>query len=400
MTNWSEIQKGLRVRTKIINGTILTPEQVLPGHELLIENKTVQSIGRTNELPSNSSERVLDAKGMWVIPGFVDIHVHGADGHDTMDATPEALQGMARFFARHGVTSFLPTTVTQSSESILNALRSIGEHSASPSGAQVMGAHLEGPYLNMEHKGAQPPEHIRPPDPNEYRRWFDSRDVRLITLAPEIDGALELIAQGVALGIEFALGHTGSSYEQVLAAANHGVRQATHTFNGMAGLHHRRPGTAGAVLSDDRIYAQVIADGIHLHPATVKILVRSKSIKKTILITDAIRATGLEDGAYELGGHMINVIGGIARTESGSLAGSTLTMDQALRNIMNFTGLSLHEALPMATIVPAEAMGWTGKKGVLAPGADADVVLLDDHQRVQMTMVQGQIVYKNESQLA
>lgn len=382
------------MRTRIINGTILTPEQTLTRASLLFEKRSILALGPPDEIPSSPKDRLIDADGMWVVPGLIDIHVHGANGHDAMDATQEAMLGMSRFFAKHGVTSFLPTTVTQAPDAILRALTNIAEFDDERSGAQVMGAHLEGPYLNMDHKGAQPPEFIRPPDPEEYQRWFTFDRLRLITLAPELDGATDLIEQGLQRGIEFALGHTGSDYEQVLSAANRGVRQATHTFNGMVGLHHRRPGTAGAVLTDDRIYAQVIADGIHLHPAVVDLLLRCKGIQQTILITDAIRATGLEDGAYELGGHEITVREGIARTKGGSLAGSTLTMDQALRNCMNFTGLPLQEVLQTATSVPARAMKCYGRKGVLAPGADADVVILDQDLNVRMTISHGRIVYK------
>ncbi len=220
--------------------------------------------------------------------------------------------------------------------------------------------------------------------------------MKLITLAPERAGSLALIDQGVAQGVEFAIGHSGASYDQVVAAADQGVRQSTHTFNGMAGLHHRDPGTVGGALADDRLFAQVIADGIHLHPAIVKLIVRAKTPARTLLITDAMRATGCPDGDYELGGEPVRVAGGIARNGAGSLAGSTLTMDAAVRNVMAFTGLSFAEVLPMATATPAAAMNLAGKKGVLAPGADADLVLLDADFRVRRTIVAGHTVYEQK----
>ena len=217
--------------------------------------------------------------------------------------------------------------------------------------------------------------------------------IRLITLAPELAGAAELVAAGRARGVEFAIGHSGASYEQVIEAANWGVRQATHVFNGMQGLHHRTPGTLGGVLTDERIYCQAIVDGVHVHPAMVKLLVRAKGTARTILITDAMRATGLQDGTYDLGGQTVTVRDGVARIASGSLAGSTLTLDVALRNVMRYAGLSLAEALPMVTSTPAEALGLAGRKGVLAPGADADVVLLDAQLNVVTTVVAGRVVY-------
>ncbi len=273
------------------------------------------------------------------------------------------------------------------------AVRAVASCPSPADGAQHLGIHLEGPYLNLDYRGAQHPDHFRSPSRDEYSAWLETGVIRLITLAPELEGAAELVSAGRARGVEFAIGHSGASYEQVIEAANWGVRQATHTFNGMLGLHHRTPGTLGGVLTDDRIYCQVIADGVHVHPAMVRLLVRAKGAGRTILITDAMRATGLQDGTYDLGGQEVMVRDGVARIASGSLAGSTLTLDVALRNVMRYTGLALAEALPMVTATPAEALVLAGRKGVLAPGADADVVLLDADLNVVMTLVAGQVVY-------
>jgi N-acetylglucosamine-6-phosphate deacetylase len=230
-------------------------------------------------------------------------------------------------------------------------------------------------------------------DPAEYAYWLNSGVVKLITIAPELDGAHDLIRAGLAHGVEFAAGHTGATYEQMQAAIGLGLRQATHTFSAMSGLHHRRPGTVGAVLTDDRIYAQLIGDGVHTHPAVIKLLARAKGTARTILITDAMRAAGMPDGEYDLGGELVQVRGGVARLSEDVLAGSTATMDAVLRNILSYGGLSLTQALPMATAVPAEAMGLAGRKGVLAPGADADIVLLDATYQVRLTLIGGRVVY-------
>lgn len=383
------------MQTLITGGTIVTPYQTLVDYTVLIEKGTVVAL-QPSDAGIKQGAHIIDATGMWVTPGLIDVHVHGSAGHDAMDATPEAIYGMARFFAQHGVTAYLPTTITATLERISAAIECVKGCSQPRDGAQHLGVHLEGPYLNPEHKGAQPVEHLRDPNPDEFEAWLQAGVVRLVTLAPECNGALSFIEHGVSAGVEFAVGHSGATYEQMIQAVDRGLRQATHTFNGMLGLHHREPGTVGAVLADDRIYAQVIVDGIHLHPAVVKILVRAKGAGRTILITDAIRAAGLADGDYELGGQIVTVQDGIARTAEGSLAGSTLTMDAALRNVIRYTGLSLNEALQMATSTPAEAMGWGGRKGVLAPGADADLILLDADLNVRLTMVGGQIVYSNE----
>ena len=381
------------MRTILTGGTILTPDQTFVDHNLIIDGEKIGEI--TPPSSDKSPGETIDVRGLFVLPGFIDIHVHGAMGFDTMDATEEALLAMSEYFARHGVTAFLPTTVTDSAEDILAAIMNVANTPASPSGAQHLGIHLEGPCLNHEFRGAQPPQHLRAADPKEYNAWLESKQVRLITVAPEVDGALDLIEAGKQVGIEFAVGHTSATYEQVLAAVERGLRQATHTFNGMPGLNHRAPGVVGAVLSDDRIWAQMIVDGIHVHPAVVKLLIKAKGIDRTVVITDAIRATGMSDGDYALGDQLVHVKDGIARTDSGGLAGSTLTMDQALRNVMRFTDLSLAEALPMLTRVPAASIGMEHQKGSLAPGCDADIVLLDPSYQVRMTIVGGKVVYKN-----
>ncbi len=382
------------MRTLIRGGLIFTPHKMLNDHMIVIEDGKILDV-LPRPLAAGTNERFIDASGYIVAPGYMDIHVHGAAGADTMDATTNAIHTMARFFATHGVTSYFPTTISHLPGPIQEALENIASCPQPLDGAQHLGGHVEGPYLNPEYKGAQPGPYLRDADPTEYERWLATSILKLVTIAPERKGAMAFIERGIASGVEFAVGHSGASYDQVLEAADRGLRQATHTFNGMLGLHHRRPGTVGAVLSDDRIYAQVIADGIHLHPAVLKLLVRAKTPARTILITDAIRATGLPDGEYELGGEPVIAKGGVVRNRSGNLAGSTLTMDIAVRNTLVFTGLSLSEVLPMATSVPAEAMHLSGQKGIIAQGADADLILLDTDLKVQMTLVGGRLVYRS-----
>ena len=382
------------MRTIISGGKIIGPNQVFQGHSVIIAEGRIEAI-TPGPVATSSADRVIDAQGMWIAPGFIDIHVHGAAGHDTMDATPEALYGMARFFAAHGVTSFYPTTMTATRDSINAALRNVETTAPAADGARSLGVHLEGPFFNPDYKGAQPPTHLRLPDPAEYTEWLTNDRVKLMTLAPELDGALALIETGVQHGVEFAAGHSGADLECISVAADLGLRQGTHTFNGMLGLHHRQPGTLGAILTDDRIYAQVIADGIHVHPAMVKLLVRAKGVDRTILITDAMRATGLPDGRYMLGDSVTFVQDGIARLAEGNLAGSTLTMDAGIRNLITFADLSIPEAVATATHVPAEAMRLNGQKGVLTSGADADIVLFNDSIEVRLTMIAGHVVYEH-----
>ncbi|MBC7250982.1 MAG: N-acetylglucosamine-6-phosphate deacetylase [Anaerolineae bacterium] len=383
-------------RVIIINGRVFTPGQILEHSAVIIEGGKIVEITEGLDPTGYAGATIIDAAGKAVIPGFIDIHVHGGVGYDTMDATPQAIQKMAAFFASHGVTGFLPTTVTASREAILAAIENTAAgQSRSTGGAQVLGVHVEGPYINPSKPGAQPLQHIRPADPDEYRQFFAWNNVRLITLAPEIPENKAFIPYAVQQGATVAVGHSAASYEEVLDAVRLGLSHACHTFNGMVGLHHREPGTVGAVLTCAEITAEVIADNVHVHPAVIKLLVQAKGVERTVLMTDAIRAAGLPDGTYELGGQPVTVHEGVARIATGSLAGSTLTMDRAVRNAMAATGLSLAEVLPMASYNPARVIGMEREKGSLEPGKDADIVLLDDEEfKVTLTMVGGWVVYE------
>lgn len=343
----------------------------------------------------------LDASGCYVLPGFVDLHIHGSAGGDVMDADPATLAAIATFVATHGVTSFMATTMTAPHRAILHAVATVAsaaghEHTTRQTGARVLGVHVEGPYISPHFPGAQPPASIRPPDLTEFAELLAAGPVRMITLAPEVPGATELIRAARAAGVVVVLGHTNATYEECLAAVALGVSQATHTFNAMRGLHHRQPGALGAVLSQDNIYAQLIADGIHVHPAAIKVLARCKGIGRTLLITDAIRAAGLGAGVYEFAGQTVTVQDGQCRLADGTLAGSILTMDQALVNFMAATGLSLAEAWPVTSRTPAQAIGLQAEIGSLRPGARADLVLLDHQLGVVATVVGGEVVYLRE----
>jgi N-acetylglucosamine-6-phosphate deacetylase len=387
----------------IQNVTVFTPQGWKPGHSLHIEGERIAEI-----VPGalQAGGAVVDGAGAYAVPGLIDIHTHGAAGHDTMDATPAALAGMARYAARHGVTGFLPTTITASHEATLAAVANAAAYMAADgrvgprAGARVLGVHLEGPFLNEAAKGAQPARFCRVPDPAEFDAWCTAGPVRLITVAPELPGAEALIRTATARGVAVSIGHTRATYEQAKAAADWGANQATHTFNAMPGLHHRQPGALGAVLTDDRLIAQIIADGIHLHPAIIALAVRAKTPARVALITDAMSAAGLPNGRYDLGGQGVIMregacwLAGAGGEPTATLAGSTLTMDVALRNTMAATGLSLAEALPMATGVPAASVGLHDMGRPLEPGHLADIALLDSAGEVRMTIVGGQIVYQ------
>ena len=386
------------------------PAEFLPGAtqtepgfargEVLLRGGRIVAVGSSLKASAAST---LDVSGGYVLPGFVDVHVHGAAGRDTMDADPAALDDMARFFARHGVTGFLATTMTAAHAPTLDAVRAVAAHGGkTPGGARILGVHLEGPYLSPEFPGAQLASDIRPANLVEFDELVEvgrgAGAVRMITLAPEQPDAHALIRAARRRGVTVVAGHTSASYEQFEEAVALGVSQATHTYNAMTSLHHRRPGALGAVLSDDRVDAQLIADNIHVHPAAMKILARCKGAHRTVLVTDAMRAAGLPPGEYELGGQPVFVQEGMCRLADGTLAGSVLTLERGLANFMAAAELSLAQAWPAAGRTPAVSIGLGGEMGRIAAGYGGDLTVVDAQGEVIATVVDGRVAYVREAE--
>jgi N-acetylglucosamine-6-phosphate deacetylase len=367
-------------------GRIVLPNETLSAMRLLIQGGRIVEIAAHLEPPEDVT--IIDARDHIVMAGFIDIHVHGAVGADTMDASAESLTRMARFFAQHGVTGFLATTITARRAAIEKTLRFFETRSVSE-GAQILGVHLEGPYLNPKRCGAQAVEHMRAANVEEYEPWLNSGVVKLITVAPEIEGGITLVQDAARRGIAVALGHTDATFVQAQRAFAIGANQATHTFNQMRELHHREPGTVGAVLVNDAVFAQIICDNVHVAPAVIDALYRCKGADKMCVITDAILASGLGDGHYEFDGRQVSVSGGEARLDNGALAGSTVTMNQCFRNVIAATNCSLVDASKMCSHTPACSIGLGDNKGKLAKGFDADLVVLDENFRVVYTIVGG-----------
>ena len=384
-------------RTLIENSRIWQSEGFISGHTLVIVDGIISDIRRAAEVGALPGDRRIDGKGCCALPGFIDLHIHGGNGFDVMDATEEALQGMCDFLAQQGVTGFLATTMSASAEQITAALAAVESFAARPH-TSCLGAHLEGPYLNRDYRGAQPAMYLRRPRRGEYLPWLETGQAKLITMAAELDGGEQLIRDANAHQATVSLGHSGASYEQAQEAFAIGLRQITHTFNGMAGIHHRRPGSFVAAIENPHITFQVIPDGTHLHPAIVRMIIRLAGKERVLVITDAMRAAGLSDGRYAMGDVDVTVKNGEARTHQGGLAGSTLRMPQALSNMMRFCDLTLAEAVPMLTSVPARSIGMYPQKGSLNIGSDADIVLWDETQGVQATLIGGQPVYQKEKQ--
>ena len=397
----------------IAGGTVVSESGVSVDTGVLVSGSRIVEIGPTRNLLRRKPGTTIDARGAIVAPGFIDIHIHGSAGSDTMDATPSALARMAEFVSSHGVTGFLPTVMSSPVEQMLSATRAAAQaaqtdvdpHSAysgtnqSRQGAQVLGVYVEGPFLNAAFKGAQPEQGIISPDPAILDRILEAGGghVRIMTIAPELPGAIDMVKALASRGVLASVGHSGASYDDVKNAVEAGLRHVTHTYNGMRGLHHREPGVVGAALVHSKLTCEIIADGIHVHPAAVQLVARAKGPGGTVLMTDAMRASGLPDGHYELGGQHVIVTRGAARLDTGVLAGSTLTMDVAVRNMVKFAGIPLHAAIAMATSTPARLISLTGQKGRIEPGMDADIILIDaETLEVRATLVMGDVVYERK----
>jgi N-acetylglucosamine-6-phosphate deacetylase len=385
-------------RLLIHNARLFTPDHAgLPGW-LLVEEGLIRAIGygETPDFSNGASLQTLDAQGHNLLPGFIDLHVHGAMGHELMDASPAGLEEMSRFYAAHGVTSFLATTWTGSRAALNKALELVQEMQGRiQGGSTILGVHLEGPYLNPVRCGAQDVNQIRRAEKEEALEFLEAGVIHLLALAPEYEENLWLIDECVRRGITVSAAHTTATYEQMQKAVAHGVTHLTHSYNAMQPLGHRELGTIGAGMALPQIRCELIADNIHVHPAAQKILVDAKGTSGVILVTDAVRAAGLPQGEYMLDDRSIHIRDGAVRLQDGTLAGSVLTMERALKNGTAATGRPLAETWRMSSLNAARAIGISAKKGSLEVGKDADLVLLDEAYRVRQTIVQGEIIFSS-----
>ena len=382
-----------------ITGDIVTADGVLEGGALTLDDAgDIAEVGARRSSPPRSGD--IDASGLVILPGFVDMHVHGGGGADFMQGTVEAARQVARTHARFGTTSLLATTLTASradTDRAIRAAREVQDVGSGEGEARVLGIHLEGPYICAAKRGAQPLAFVRPPDADELAHWIalSGQTVRQITLAPELPGAEAVIRAARASGVIVSLGHTDATAADVLAAIEWGARQATHTFNAMRGLHHREPGTVGTVLARPEIVCEIIADGVHLDPLIVKLIVAAKGASGAVLITDAIEGAAMPDGEYALGGQPLFVRDGTAAFADGTLAGSVLTMDRAFANLRRFAGTSLPDAARLSSGTAARQLGMDGRIGEIAPGKTGDLVILDpETAAVAWTLVGGRVAWR------
>jgi len=365
----------------------------VPGSTLTVDGSQIEAVAS----PSDNQGTLIDATKMIVTPGFIDVHTHGGGGCNLHTVHAEEIEGYARWVPATGVTSFLIGVVgapgTLPEQQLTAAVEAIAAWTA---GAEPLGIHLEGPYINAERRGAHMPTWLRMPTAAEAQRVLDLSGgyLRLITLAPELPGAAAMIQRMKEAGVTVSIGHTDATYEQTLEAFQLGVTHMTHCCNAMRPLHHREPGPLGALAQSLQVYGELIADGVHVHPAMMKIIVKALGPARTIVITDALSAAGLsEDTAFEFAGQPAQLLHGAARLADGTITGSVLTMDLALRNILEMTDFSLQDAVRMLTLNPAHAAQSAERKGLLKAGYDADLLILDESLQLQATICRGEIAF-------
>jgi N-acetylglucosamine-6-phosphate deacetylase len=365
---------------------------------ICVEDGRITAVGKRDEVAIPAGVSVVDLGEGLLAPGFIDMHIHGGAGHDVMEGTADALAAMETHLAKHGTTSYCPTTVSAKVDKTLRALECLADEiegvdkrAPKPLRACPLGVHLEGPFISKGKAGAHPLDCILEPSLELFELFWQAArgHVKVITIAPELEGAEELIREATKRGVCVSLGHSNATLEETRRGMAAGGRHTTHIFNAMRPLDHREPGILGCALTEDRLSAEVIADGVHVSPEMVKLVVKAKG-ERAVLVTDALSATGMPDGNYQLGGFFVELKGDRCMSH-GRLAGSVLTLSRAVRNVMEFAGITLECALQFATANPARTLGLHGHKGGIAPGADADFVLLKADGQVSAVIVNGMV---------
>ena len=379
-------------------GRALTPTAEINDAGILIREGDIEEIGPRAGMRLPNGAQEISATDKTAIPGFVDVHIHGAGGHDVMEGTMEALRAVTKTVAKHGTTSFVATTVTANPDATTHSVEGIAsyitrQHETDEARAEVLGIHFEGPFISPARRGVHPTEWLKLPSSDLLEKFMRAAagNALILTIAPELLGAIPCIDAARKAGMVVAMGHTDATYEQARAGIAHGVRHAVHVYNAMRPFSHRDSGVIGAVLTSPEVTAELIADGVHVDETAMRMLVQAKGAGGMILISDGISATGMPDGKYMLGGFEVTVSGGICRNAEGKLAGSTLTLDRALRSIVAL-GTPLADAVRMLTLNPATLLGLEFKKGALRAGADADIVLLDKGMQITQVWARGSVL--------
>ena len=382
----------------IKNVHILTGEEEIGNGYILLDKGKIQQVSPGTPETDGDGTGTIDGKGLYAVPGFIDGHIHGAAGADVMDATKEALDVMSSALPKEGTTAFLATTITQAPENIERALQNLADYKNGPGQAEAAGIHLEGPFINRERAGAQPPEYIMEPSIELFQKWqrLSGDRIKTVTMAPEMDQDGSFTRYLADSGVNVSAGHTSADFEGMKEAVSRGVRQVTHLCNAMTGIHHRDIGAVGAAFQLEELRAELITDGIHVSPQMLALIYQNMGSKRLIMITDAMRAKCMPAGRSELGGQTVIVDGDRAVLEDGTLAGSILKMHEGARRMQQINGSPIKDIIEMASVNPAKQAGLYGRKGSLTAGKDADILLIDDQWNIKYTICRGAVGYKGE----
>lgn len=375
---------------------IYCEDRVLENAILVIQDGYIVKVEENYNI--QDYDKFIDYGDNELIPGLIEPHIHGTNGFDTMDCSFHSLNAISTYLCRQGVTGFLPTTITDNFEKVKNAVKNVAENIDKVEGAKILGSYIEGPYITKKHKGAHAPRFMREVNLNELKHLvgLGKGTIKTITIAPEKENSLKCIKYLRENDVNVSMGHTNATYDEAIKAIDSGANIAVHTFNGMRGFNHREPGILGAVLTEDRVYCEVICDLVHVHPAALKLLFKCKSEGKIILISDCISAGGLKDGNYQLGELKVIVKGGIARVETGSLAGSTTNVLQCVRNLVERIDISKEKALKMASLNTCKMLGLENLIGSIKVGKKADFSLIDKEYNVHATYIDGKLVFNEK----
>ena len=379
-----------------VNAKIITPFRIIHDECILIENGKISQLAVKDKMVPPPNAKIIDLNGMIITPGFVDLHVHGAVGRSFNTPDNAAFEDISEFFLEHGTTLLLGTLYLDEKKKLVKAIQHLAQHcKQSQSDSTIFGIHLEGPFISREMKGALNENYILEPNIDEYSLLYKAGRsfIKMMTIAPELPGAYDVMRLAAQNGVVLSIAHSQACYEDIEIAIDNGLSQVTHIFNAMHPIHHRKPGVITAALLNRELKVHLIADGIHVHPAVIQLLYKLKGPEGIILITDAISATGTKNNNFEMAGKKVKVKDGMALLDDNTLAGSIITLEKAVKVMVEEVGIPITEALRMASLNPARVLGIDHKKGILAVGKDADLVVMNENYEVQMTIVNGQIRY-------
>ncbi|MGE5437165.1 MAG: N-acetylglucosamine-6-phosphate deacetylase [Syntrophothermus sp.] len=380
----------------LVGGNLITPFRIIKNGTIIIQDSKIYELGKAQDVDIPDNCEVIDVSGRMVCPGFVDLLVHGGAGYGFADVVPESVEKVSRYFLEHGSTSILASLYAKPEELLLNDFRRLVEYIESHPDSNIQGIHMEGPYLNKELKGAMNEEYLWKPSVESFNKMWEASKglLKIMTIAPELPGAIDVMREAANKGVVLSIGHSMANYEQIEVAIDNGAAHVTHIFNAMKPFHHRLPGVILGALLRNELKVELIADTLHVHPAVMEFVIKQKGAGGIILVSDSIRAGGMHEGEYEFADQKVIMKNNRAILENGTLAGSTLTLNRAIKNVVETTSTRVTDAVRMASLNGAKVISMEHKKGILAAGKIADIVVLDNQYEVEMTIKNGKIVYQ------